>query len=610
MVFNALAGASTVPRVHLEAQDMAVRNDVPAGCDVGVVPAPLDVQSPGRAKLSAQVSNTNCCKYPTAGGDWRLTQTEKVETAGVSGSKVMSWRKEVMNLGVSLCEVGNGGVVDPRRLTQGIVVPQHRKLEVPGWAWASVNKMENSLDGLPAHHLYPTESTAGKVGPSTHPGGPSETFSTKGTAATPKPSKALNVGVNVQNDMSAIRGKEPGSNINPLRKSGPTRITRKKPETTNTLWRGSSSANQTGASLTAQVSHPGATFDIDLYNGTPTDLSGRNSGRISGDMAYSFPQPDQQSAGDAHDLSLFYGDAPVVTSKSSKDLASAVLRRHELHLESGVWHYLDAAGHERGPFLLSALQGFVAGGLPAGASVFRKSDNVWVPVSHLIQYFDAHGPASASTLLSHSFEQNCPKKSAVSSGDPANRANIGLKELQLDTPVQSVSSSIFHCEHPQFLGYTNGKLHELVMKSFRGSFAGFFNDALDIWSDSKRSAALPEVVPLDIALGEETDVSTSLQAIADVACPSSVKRSFGLKKVGGKTGNDNRQDVESLRSQMENFADKEIQDVPSPALQSPSIMLNLDQSALDVASPCNVKSFRMRKDKAADYAPLGSGTCN
>jgi len=454
--------------------------------------------------------------------------------------------------------------------------------------------MENSLDGLPMHHLH--ESTPGKVGPLSHLGGPSETFPTKGAASTPKPSKSLNVGVNVQNDMSGIRGKEPGSNMNHMRKSGQSRMTRKKPETTNSIWRGVSSANQTGASIAAQVAHSGVTVDIDLYNGTPTDLSCRNNGRNSVEMAYLLQQPDQQSTGDAHDLSLFYGNAPAVTSKCRKDMASAVLRTHELQLENGVWHFLDAAGHERGPFLLSALRGFVAEGvLPAGASVFRKSDNVWVPVSHLIQYFDAHGPASGSTLVSHSLEQSRPMKSVVPAGDPA---YLGLKELRLDTSVQSVTSSIFHCEHPQFLGYTNGKLHELVMKSFRGSFAGFFNDALDIWSNSKRSAVLSEVVPLDIPLGEETDLSPSLQE---------VKRSFALKKVGGKTGYDNRQDVESFRSQI---ADKEVQDVPSPAVQSPSVMHHLDQLALDVTSPCNVKSFRMRKDKAADCAPLGSGTCH
>lgn len=34
----------------------------------------------------------------------------------------MSWRKEVMNMGVSFCEVGNGGVLDFWRLVLGVVV--------------------------------------------------------------------------------------------------------------------------------------------------------------------------------------------------------------------------------------------------------------------------------------------------------------------------------------------------------------------------------------------------------------------------------------------------------------------------------------------------------
>ncbi|KAG0624404.1 hypothetical protein M758_3G245200 [Ceratodon purpureus] len=558
----------SVARVLLESQDMAVRTDAPAGCEGAETPAQFVVKSPGRAKLPIQVSNTNCWKYPTAGGDWRLTQTEKAEPTGVSGGKVISWKKEVMNMGVSLCEVDNGGVSDPRRLIQGVAVSQHRKLEVPGWACAAIHKMENSLDVQP----HPTELVAGKVGSLSHLGGHSEVLSTKASASTPKPLKAPSVGVIVQNEISGIRGKDP------LKKSGQTRIIRKKPETTNILHRTASTANQTTASVTVQVV-TGVPLDSDSRVGALTDLNSRHNSRNSVELANSFPQPDQQSAGDVHDLSLFYGKVPAVTSKRSKDLAPAVLRRHELQLESGVWHFLDAAGHERGPFFVSALLRFVTEGLlPPAASVFRKSDNIWIPVSHLLQYFNAHAPAPASTPLAHRFEDSCyPVKSAISTevftrGGPAN--------LQLDFPVQSVSSSTFHCDHPQFLGYTNGKLHELVMKSFRGSFAGFFNDALDIWSNSKRSTVLPEVVALDIALGEETALSTSLQANVGADVP--VKRSFGLKKIGGKTRNENRRDVESLRSQMESFADKEIQDVPSPASQSPNetTSSNVDGSLL------------------------------
>lgn len=581
---------------------MVIRTDIPAECEVAVSSAQFDVKSPGRAKLPLQVSNANCWKYPTAGGDWRLTQTEKTETTVASGCKVISWRKEVMNMGVSLCEVGHGGVSDPRRLIQGVAVSQHRKLEVPGWACAAVYKMENPFDVQP----HPTEAVAGKVGSLSHLGGHSEAFLIKASASTPRPVKTSSVGVNVQNELSGIRGKDPP------RKSGQPRIIRKKPETTNTLYRTASAANQTAVSGTAQVVLPGVPLDNDSHIGALTDLNSRHNGRNSVELTHSFQQSDYQFAGDAHDLSLFYGKVLAVTSKRSKDLGSAVLRRHELQLESGVWHYLDAAGHERGPFLVSALQGFVAAGaLPPGASVLRKSDNIWVPVSHLVQYYDTHAPAPASTLLAHHFEESArPMKSAVSSarGNPAN----------LDHPMQSVSSSTFHCEHPQFLGYTNGKLHELVMKSFRGSFAGFFNDALDIWSNSKRSAALPEVVPLDVAFGEETALSTSLQA--SIAADMAVKRSFGIKKVGGKTGTDHGQDVEFLRSQMESFADKEIQDVSSPASQSPNGMMDPNQMlvqqfsiecvygcrALHSAPLCNVKYYRVGRITAVDSAPLGS----
>uniref|UniRef100_A0A7I4A821 CCHC-type domain-containing protein n=1 Tax=Physcomitrium patens TaxID=3218 RepID=A0A7I4A821_PHYPA len=573
-------GLSTAPCAVSEAQEMAVRIDTPAESQAAIIAVQPVIKSSGRAKLPSQSSNTNCWKFPTAGGDWKLIQTERAENAGLPGGKVISFRKEVMNMGVSLCEVGNSEVLDPRRLIHGVVVSQYKKLEVPAWACAAVYKVRNTVDSQSVHPPL-TDSIASKAG------GPFEVVPTKCTAATHKSSKESSAGGNVPVETSGTRGKEPGYTTNPRRKPGQLRIKRKKSETKLTLPRTVSAANQNTASVTAQVVLPGTTSDIDSLNGV-ADTASKNVGRNSVELTHPLPQPDQQSGGDAQDLYSFSGKVPAVAFKCTKNPASVVLRKHELQLESGVWHYLDAAGHERGPFLMSALQGFVAeGGLPAGASVFRKRDNLWVPVSHLIQLHNAHAPAFASKPLPHSLERSgYPVRPAVPSGaisceDPAHTAHPAHPDL-MELDVRSVSSSIFHDDHPQFLGYTNGKLHEHAMKSFRGSFAGFFNDALDVWSNSKRSVALPEVVSLDAT--SEEDIALSASAVVDVACPISMKRSSGLKKVGVKTGNDSRQDVETLKSH-----------------QSPS-------QALDDDSPFNAKSIRMRKEKAADSAPLGSET--
>lgn len=46
---------------------------------------------------------------------------------------------------------------------------------------------------------------------------------------------------------------------------------------------------------------------------------------------------------------------------------------------------------------------------------------------------------------------------------------------------------MFHEVHPQFVGYTRGKLHELVMKFYKSrEFAAAINDVLDPWINAKQ----------------------------------------------------------------------------------------------------------------------------
>ncbi|KAE8686536.1 Histone-lysine N-methyltransferase ATXR3 [Hibiscus syriacus] len=158
--------------------------------------------------------------------------------------------------------------------------------------------------------------------------------------------------------------------------------------------------------------------------------------------------------------------APINTPKDH------VCTFDELQLHLGEWYYLDGAGHERGPSSFSELQVFVDQGvIPKHSSAFRKYDQVWVPIT----------PAAGS-LEANSW--NRPVNVTPSAADSS-------RTLLLDSVVtvgdHNESSSSFHRLHPQFIGYTCGKLHELVMKSFKSrEFAAAINEVLDPWISAKQ----------------------------------------------------------------------------------------------------------------------------
>ncbi|CAI0550498.1 unnamed protein product [Linum tenue] len=139
----------------------------------------------------------------------------------------------------------------------------------------------------------------------------------------------------------------------------------------------------------------------------------------------------------------------------------------DLQLKLGEWYYLDGAGHEQGPFSYLELQSLAdQGTIQKHSSVYRKFDRVWVPVS--------------------------------SSGE-ASEASVGIsvhaisRSLSEANPGQSQNGSQFHGLHPQFIGYTRGKLHELVMKSFKTrEFAAAINEVLDPWISAKQPKKEPD----------------------------------------------------------------------------------------------------------------------
>ncbi|KNA15540.1 hypothetical protein SOVF_097420 isoform A [Spinacia oleracea] len=146
-----------------------------------------------------------------------------------------------------------------------------------------------------------------------------------------------------------------------------------------------------------------------------------------------------------------------ITDKPKDRICTAT----DLQLHLGDWYYLDGTGHEHGPLSCSILLKMVEEGfLKKQSSVFRKIDKVWVPVTSVIK---------ASENVSKLVGDNI----------------VPVGESSEAPAVQDGSFSLsyaFHSLHPHFIGYTLGKLHELVMKSFRSrEFPAAINEVLDPW---------------------------------------------------------------------------------------------------------------------------------
>ncbi|KAI4334068.1 hypothetical protein L6164_018805 [Bauhinia variegata] len=141
---------------------------------------------------------------------------------------------------------------------------------------------------------------------------------------------------------------------------------------------------------------------------------------------------------------------------------------HDVHLHLGDWYYLDGSGRERGPLSFSDLQVLVDQGIiKKHSSVFRKCDRLWVPVT---------SAAETSDINIKSHHESSSTSSECS----------GLSFLQKQSVPFSTNSSLFNSIHPQFIGYTRGKLHELVMKSYSREFVAAIYEVLDPWINARQ----------------------------------------------------------------------------------------------------------------------------
>ena len=142
----------------------------------------------------------------------------------------------------------------------------------------------------------------------------------------------------------------------------------------------------------------------------------------------------------------------------------------DLQLHLGDWFYMDGAGQEQGPLPFSELQILVDKGLiKRHTSVFRKSDKIWVPVTSITKTSEISGKGKAPALPS-----DCQSLDVSESQD--------FKHSEMETSLSS-----FHAMHPQFLGYFRGKLHQLVMKTYKTrEFSAAINDVLDSWIHARQ----------------------------------------------------------------------------------------------------------------------------
>lgn len=143
----------------------------------------------------------------------------------------------------------------------------------------------------------------------------------------------------------------------------------------------------------------------------------------------------------------------------------------ELHLSIGDWYYLDGAGHEKGPFSFSELQVLVDQGvIKKHSSVYRKVDKIWVPVSFCVETSD---------------QLKGRQKNHVKSKDISGATLSKLNDVMI-TGTSGVLSA-FHALHPQFIGFTQGKLHELVMKTYKSrELVAAINEVLDPWISARQ----------------------------------------------------------------------------------------------------------------------------
>lgn len=138
-----------------------------------------------------------------------------------------------------------------------------------------------------------------------------------------------------------------------------------------------------------------------------------------------------------------------VTEECTKPVRQ-VPKKDDLKLETGDWFYHDGNGQEIGPYTFLQLQSKVRDGLLyEGSSVYRKSDETWVPL------------LSTTSIV---------------------------EDVEGETNQKQEAVSAFHQLYPQFIGFMCGRLHEHVMKSYKSrDFAAMVDEGSRSCFGSKKA---------------------------------------------------------------------------------------------------------------------------
>ncbi|KAL9259116.1 Histone-lysine N-methyltransferase ATXR3-like protein [Drosera capensis] len=212
---------------------------------------------------------------------------------------------------------------------------------------------------------------------------------------------------------------------------------------------------------------------VNEHDSSSSDARLRNRGKDRYPSKFVRPCPSpgdniRSNTEDSSHLNHRKDDCDSTPINVSKD---HILTKDELQLHLGGWYFLDGAGRENGPFPLSQLHLLVDQGLiQKCSSVFRKIDNVWVPVTSAIGAFQ-----NTNKLI----------EDHRTSVNDSSGALLYAEEGELHET--NIASSSVHDTYPQFIGYTRGKLHELVMRFYKSrEFAAAINEVLDPWINARQ----------------------------------------------------------------------------------------------------------------------------
>lgn len=447
-----------------------------------------DVSTTMGTFLGNEGSSQTSGRWPSKGGDWkRIGEVEnfpRAQNLVVCDSRPLR-KKVVLNDGLLLCDIWKSGLLDPRREAPSYAT-HLRGLELPAWAYRwqeersdPIHRMDNSLD------VHMQAGQASSATPKAHASTPKSQVSTPITqVSTPRGSAVIICGYDGlktakpnNGDLSkSIIGNKPNSQMCAAAKGSnfckaalPSQFEMKSvlknnstvlKESGPSAWELCTNSHYTGHTIVKfeQVADKplhqheiGSTCEhlVEEINVSPSKF--HKPGMP--------PMPEAEAA------------------KSNQGISSVHVRTvNDLKIHMGEWYYRDGAGHEKGPLTFTELQMLVSEGiLHQGSSVYRKTDNTWVPVSH-----DIFATLHSKEILPVDTSFQPP-----GTANPVCRISEQSKHEDCST---SQADNCFHTLYPQFVAYARGKLHEHVMKFYKSrDFSAAIGEGLDTWMAPKQS---------------------------------------------------------------------------------------------------------------------------